>query len=111
MGELQLQLVAQSLITNKYNSVIDTVISTQTQETDDNTVMLQMTAMSAQHNQEIAAMQAQMQQCYLTSNGAHPPPLIIGGNNNTSMSTGAGTGTKTTRRPYQQLRDGPEGTG
>ena len=75
-------------------------MSTQAQETDDNTVMLQMIAMSVHHNKEMTAMRAQKVQCYLTNNGAQPPPPIIGGNNNMSTSTGAGLGTNTTRRPY-----------
>ena len=107
MSELQAQLIAQISVANKYHSVIDTAMSVQTQEMDNNMVISQMTAMSTQHNQEMAAMRAQIQQCYLANKGSRPPPSV-GGITNTS--TGTGTGNTTTRKSYQALSDGPEGT-
>ena len=105
MSKIRAQLVAQSSIANKYHLVIDTAMSVQTQEMDNTTVMSQMIAISTQHNQEMADMRAQMQQCYFTKNGSQPPPSV-GGITNTN--TGTETGNTTTRKPHHALSDGLE---
>ena len=85
VGELRSKLLTQSTIDSKYHSVINTAMSTHTKETNDTTVMSQMTAMTAQHQEEMVALREQMMG-YLTSSGtpapAPPPP----------PSTGDGTG-------------------
>ena len=91
---LEAHVVEQSAANDKYHAVIDTAMSvqTETQPTEDTTVMSQLTAMTMQHQKEMAALRAQMtqcmagksgtaatpeapQQCYVTNTGAPAPAL------------------------------------
>ena len=83
---LKAHIVEQSAANDKYHAVIDTAMSvqTETQLTEDTTVMSQLTAMTVQHQKEMAALRTQMtqfmaatpgapQQCYLANAGAPAP--------------------------------------
>ena len=57
MESLTPNLVAQSALATKYHAVIDTAMSMErTKETDDTTIITQMTAFTAQQDQQMATM-------------------------------------------------------
>ena len=110
------QLIAQSALATKYHSVIDTAMSMtqQTTETpdllllDDTSMSTQMTAFAAQHEQQMASMQRQLQQCQLANAGSPPPPPIIDVGSSGGRSGGRnGERSRTRKGP---MSDGPPGT-
>ena len=53
---MKTSFAAQSALATKYQAVIDTAMSMQTQETDDTTMETQLTAMTAHQDQQMATM-------------------------------------------------------